>query len=777
MVKKIIAILLAVAMFVPAFSPIAGVSRVQAAESVTYSIGDFYYASDLHVEKDYKELYYYSDSYFADSAFNYDASLATMSMCLSMSAFRSNRVDYDEKYINLKNLLEDCGFTKFAANSTFKKQPTDNGTAFGCAQKKIKVNGGTYTLIALAVSGGGRLESEWSGVFRLGRSGNLENAETGAVEILDFLEDYIEDNNITGNVKLWMTGYASGAGKVNLAAGKLDDGHSLSSEITLKPENRYTYCLQCPRVAKTTYGLSDSKYKNIFSVNNPYNVTNYMAPTQYGFGRFGVLKNFPTKNSDSNYSEKRDKMLYELDALSETEPYIIDQFRMKKISIFGDGMVADDTSKNYDQAQFIDYFVELLVTDCAPTRADYVENYQENFCTLVKCMFGTTIPGWTDGIFIFLKAVQEDILSCGIDIVLGRESSLSNKYYNHAKDSVSKAGVTHISDSDIRLFADVLARLSIDFGASNPNETVTLLYAFPSLIQAFYPPINLAWMRSMDENYIGDKRDLTKCKASLSKTSYDYDGEAKKPSVTVKNGDIKLTKGTDYTVSYSKNKNAGKATVTIKGIGIYSGTIKKTFTINKVKNTISASNVTKTYSSKDRSFTLDVSAKGDAELSFKSNNSKIKVNSAGKVTIAAKYMGEGYITITAAETTNYVKTSKKIKITCKPLKVDLIQASSLKKGTFTFEMKACPSVSGYQVQYSTNKKFEKNTYARTLKASDLKDYTKDGKIKTSMSQLTSGKKYYVKIRAYKNIKRTVDGETKTVKLYGSWSKTKGFTVK
>ncbi len=40
-----------------------------------------------------------------------------------------------------------------------------------------------------------------------------------------------------------------------------------------------------------------------------------------------------------------------------------------------------------------------------------------------------------------------------------------------------------------------------------------------------------------------------------------------------------LVKGTDYTVSYEDNKNAGKATIIITGIGIYTGTVNYTFTI------------------------------------------------------------------------------------------------------------------------------------------------------------------------------------------------------
>ena len=44
-----------------------------------------------------------------------------------------------------------------------------------------------------------------------------------------------------------------------------------------------------------------------------------------------------------------------------------------------------------------------------------------------------------------------------------------------------------------------------------------------------------------------------------------------------------FVEGTDYIVTYSKNKKAGKATAFYKGIGKYTGTIKKTFKVNAVE--------------------------------------------------------------------------------------------------------------------------------------------------------------------------------------------------
>ena len=55
----------------------------------------------------------------------------------------------------------------------------------------------------------------------------------------------------------------------------------------------------------------------------------------------------------------------------------------------------------------------------------------------------------------------------------------------------------------------------------------------------------------------------------LSESSYIYDGNAKTPEVTVKDGNKTLAERTDYNVSYSKNIHAGDAVVTVTGLNNY----------------------------------------------------------------------------------------------------------------------------------------------------------------------------------------------------------------
>ncbi|GHV46937.1 hypothetical protein FACS189499_03360 [Clostridia bacterium] len=74
--------------------------------------------------------------------------------------------------------------------------------------------------------------------------------------------------------------------------------------------------------------------------------------------------------------------------------------------------------------------------------------------------------------------------------------------------------------------------------------------------------------------------------ATLSQTSYAYDGYVKKPSVTIRDGIVTLREGYDYTMSYSGNTNPGTATAKVTGIGSYNGTQTLYFTITNAKSIV-----------------------------------------------------------------------------------------------------------------------------------------------------------------------------------------------
>ena len=89
-------------------------------------------------------------------------------------------------------------------------------------------------------------------------------------------------------------------------------------------------------------------------------------------------------------------------------------------------------------------------------------------------------------------------------------------------------------------------------------------------------------------------------------SSVSFTGSNITPSVTVKVAGRTLTNGTDYTVSYSNNKNVGKATVKITGKGNYSGSLSAKFDIVPAKQQIQK------LETKYKGFYIDWAQKGSA---------------------------------------------------------------------------------------------------------------------------------------------------------------------
>ena len=137
-----------------------------------------------------------------------------------------------------------------------------------------------------------------------------------------------------------------------------------------------------------------------------------------------------------------------------------------------------------------------------------------------------------------------------------------------------------------------------------------------------------------------------------------YTGKALTQSPTVKIGSTTLVSGTDYSISYENNTNAGTAVMKITGKGNYTGLVSKNFTINKAAQSITASNLTLTFPK-----TGTITASGNkGKLTYKSSNTAVAaIDSTGKVT--SKGAGTAKITITAAATDNYNAETKTITVT------------------------------------------------------------------------------------------------------------------
>lgn len=164
-------------------------------------------------------------------------------------------------------------------------------------------------------------------------------------------------------------------------------------------------------------------------------------------------------------------------------------------------------------------------------------------------------------------------------------------------------------------------------------------------------------------------------------TTYTYTGERITPDVTVTIDGRPLTKGTDYTIIYGDNVNAGTnaGSVTIKAKGNYGfADVVKKFTIEKADPMLSFEKpaVTTSYGTNPANNTL--TNKGDGEVTYQSsNNSVATVKENGEVTVVG--VGETTITATAAEKTNYKVGTASYTLTVNKAGVHIVQATVANK--------------------------------------------------------------------------------------------------
>lgn len=276
------------------------------------------------------------------------------------------------------------------------------------------------------------------------------------------------------------------------------------------------------------------------------------------------------------------------------------------------------------------------------------------------------------------------------------------------------------------------------------------------------------------------------------------------PKVVVKDCNSKnvLKAGTDYTLSYHENflpqgENDWWGYVTILPIGEYNGnpSMEEAFLIcrgeqpddtdnsknpdtNQKKddnqntsdskkpqnfsttNNLKKQKITKVSSaykkSVGQSFTLKPKAKG--KITYKTGNKKVAtVNSKGKVTV--KGTGKATITVTAKATSTYSKSVKKITVYGVPKKPEMKKLTAGKK-KFTVQWKKDKKADGYQVQYSTDKKFKKNVKSVNVSKKSTK---------ATVKKLKKGKTYWVRMHSYKKI----NGK----KYYSGWGKVKSVKVR
>ena len=200
-----------------------------------------------------------------------------------------------------------------------------------------------------------------------------------------------------------------------------------------------------------------------------------------------------------------------------------------------------------------------------------------------------------------------------------------------------------------------------------------------------------------------------------------------------------------YTTTTTKATTSKDGKV-VKKCGVCGATT--TTTIKKIK-TVKLSATSYTYNGKAKK--PSVSVKDSAGKTISSSNYTVSYQSGrknvGKYKVTIKFKG------------NYSGT-KTLYFTIKPVKTTVKSITAGKKQLKVNITKKSTQVTGYQIQYSTSKKF---TSAKTKTINSYKT------ISATIKSLKAKKTYYVRVRTYKTVGKT--------KYYSAWSSAKSKKTK
>lgn len=251
------------------------------------------------------------------------------------------------------------------------------------------------------------------------------------------------------------------------------------------------------------------------------------------------------------------------------------------------------------------------------------------------------------------------------------------------------------------------------------------------------------------------------------KGSFEYKNMEIQPIVKMKQGDYNLSSMKDYEVEYTNNTNPGTATMTITGVGNYTGTITKTFEI--VKRTMENASIKITFDENNKMVvTVSIPDNGRALVNGVDYKYTTETDVTGKITVTFTGIGDNcagtFVKVIEAKDnpnrpvpTTVAPTTTTKKITVKRVSIKKVINQKGKKVKLTW--KKTSGASGYNVRYALSKSKLKKAKIKKVKKSKVSYTIKKLKLK----------RYYIQVRAYKVVAKKT--------YYGAWSKVKKIKVK
>ena len=375
-------------------------------------IGTFTYWSQF-TDKEASYDYSYDESWFLKSGTEYQHDLARMSIRMAMAAARTTPV-------SIKDLFDQLSFD-YSNESIVYPNPTRDSIGYAIGSKRIlDENGGEFTLVAVAVRGGG-YKDEWASNITIGKEAEHKGFKEAGEAVAEAVQSYISEYG-TGNTKVWITGYSRAAAASNIAAQRLNEWSKKGNVKGLSTDGIYAYCFECPQGARTTSASYETGYRNIHNIVNDYDIVTKVAPKDdnWNYSRYGITYQIPTAGLIPSFSDRITNMrAHYIDIVRSANDYTISLDSAA-------AEVASVTAQPGSQAGLTDVIVSIIASvlvspeNISPALQEKVRDLAAQYLGSEDEDVGAFILKLA-GLGLGVKAVYNDWIISALTVVTGLE--------------------------------------------------------------------------------------------------------------------------------------------------------------------------------------------------------------------------------------------------------------------------------------------------------------------------------------------------------------------
>ena len=280
----------------------------------------------------------YSDGLFLQPSDTFSEDLAKASLGLMISAFYCKGEGLEPQF---ETFLKAAGFQDIYAFGY--DQETSKDTLAGVIGWKQVDD---FILIAAAPRGAG-YEKEWAGNLEVGSEERHVGFNHGAQIMERELLTYVENHDLSGKKKLWLSGFSRAAAVSNLTAADMIDSGNF--------DDIYAYLFGVPR---TTKAANHADYKGIYNICGKNDPVPQVPTEHWGYQRYGQDLFTPSCETDSRY--------FNMAILAEN---------------ISDELVGDQFIYSPEVSYSIHIILEFL-NEMFPTSADYEERFQDTLMSI-----------------------------------------------------------------------------------------------------------------------------------------------------------------------------------------------------------------------------------------------------------------------------------------------------------------------------------------------------------------------------------------------------------